>query len=165
MGRYYRSIYGRGGKFALGSQPSTDPGDFFGMEELSQTHITYYVAGKEEEEIKKKVDKLYDELKVPQEERVYYIPTDGSANEVNEANNAFYRMIYKYCYHKVNRNEVKRYDRIDGFDHEQFYCSEKHKTLIEKFKGSSLCASRVRLGVVILSDIKDNGDCELEAEL
>ena len=33
MGRFYRTTEGREGKFALGSQPSTDPGVFFEMEE------------------------------------------------------------------------------------------------------------------------------------
>lgn len=158
MGRYYNTANGRGGKFGFGKQPSTDPGDFFGMQELEPCEITYTADKDNEEDIKAKVDELYDKAEVPKEERIYY--QKGPENEDKLGD-----LLEKYIYRKVNRNEVERYDKIEGFKHEPYYCGEEHKTLIEKFEGASLCASRIRLGVVILSEIKDYNICELTAEL
>ena len=65
MGRYYESETGRSGKFALCRQPSTDPGDFFGMDEQEPNEITYTIEKDNYDMVKKKVDSLYDQLKVP----------------------------------------------------------------------------------------------------
>ena len=74
-------------------------------------------------------------------------------------------MIEKYAYRKVNRNEVKRYNKIDGFEHRTFYCEEKHKTMIDVIQGADLCISRLKLGLTILSDIKDEGYSEITTDL
>ena len=159
MGRYYNTANGRGGKFGFGKQPSTDPGDFFGMQELEPCEITYTADKDNEEDIKAKVDELYNKVGVPKEERIYY--QKGAEDE-----NALGDLLEKYCYRKVNRGEVERYDRIDGFKHDPYYCEGgAHKVLIEKIEGASLIACRIRLGVTVLSDIKDEGICELTAEL
>lgn len=158
MGRFYRTTEGREGKFALGSQPSTDPGVFFEMEEQEPTEIEYHAGQEQEEEIKKKVDELYDKLKVPKDKRSYYYDPKKSLAD-------WYDMMEKYCYTKVNRAEIKRYEKIRGEKLDQYYTEEKHKTLIEKFKGSSLCMARIKLGLTILSDIKDTGECWLTADI
>lgn len=157
MGRYYESETGRSGKFALGKQPSTDPGNFFGMEEMQPNEITYTMEKDNYDMVKNKVDSLYDQLKVPKEERIYYLKKDGE-DELAD-------LLEKYAYKKVNNAEIKRYNKIDGFEHQTYYCEEKNKTIINAFKGAGLCCSRVRLGLVILSDLQDDGYCELRAEL
>ena len=158
MGRYYESETGRSGKFALGKQPSTDPGNFFGMEELEPNEITYVLEKDNYDMVKEKVDSLYDQLKVPKKERIYYIKKEGEKDKISD-------LFDKYAYKKVNNAEVKRYNKIDGFEHQTYYCEEKNKTIIDVFEGAGLCCSRVRLGLVILSDLQDDGYCELRAEL
>lgn len=158
MGRYYNTASGRGGKFGFGKQPSTDPSDFFGMHECEPAEITYTADKDDEEEIKKKVDELYEEIGVPEEERIYYQKGPENQDTLGD-------LLEKYVYRKVNRKEVERYDKIDGFKHDTFYCNEEHKVFIEKIEGASLIACRIRLGVTVLSDIKDEGYCELNAEL
>lgn len=159
MGRYYNTDTGRGGKFGFGKQPSTDPGDFFKMKELEPSEITYTADKDDEEDIKAKVDELYEKLGIPKEERIYY--QKGAEDEEKLGD-----LLEKYCYRKVNRGEVERYDRIDGFKHDPYYCADGvHKVFIEKTEGASLILCRIRLGVTVLSDIKDEGICELTAEL
>lgn len=158
MGRYYSTETGRDGKFGFGSQPSTDPGDFFEMDEQEPSEITYTLDKNSYDMVKEKVDGLYDKLKVPAEERIYYLKKERREDEL-------YDLLEKYAYKKVNRAEVKRYNKRDGFEHATYYNEEKHKTFIDVFEGAGLCCSRVRLGLVILSDLKDDGFCELRAEL
>lgn len=158
MGRYYESETGRSGKFALCRQPSTDPENFFGMEEMQPNEITYTMEKDNYDMVKKKVDSLYDQLKVPNEERIYYMKKDGEEEKLLD-------LFDKYAYKKVNNAEVKRYNKIDGFEHQTYYCEEKNKTIIDVIEDSALCCSRVRLGLVILSDLQDDGYCELRAEL
>ena len=74
-------------------------------------------------------------------------------------------LLEKYAYKKVNNAEIKRYNKIDGFEHQTYYCEEKNKTVIDAFEDARLCCSRVRLGLVILSDLQDDDYCELKAEL
>ena len=158
MGRYYESETGRSGKFALGKQSSTDPGDFFDMEEMEPNEITYTLGKNNYDMVKKKVDSLYDQLKVPKEERIYYMKKEGGEEKILD-------LFDKYAYKKVNNAEIKRYNKIDGFEHQTYYCEVKNKIIIDVFEGAGLCCSRVRLGLVILSDLQDDGYCELRAEL
>ena len=157
MGRYYESETGRSGKFALGKQPSADPGNFFGMEEMQPNEIIYMLEKDNYDMVKKKVDGLYDKLKIPKEERIYYLKKDEE-DKLGD-------LLWKYAYKKVNNAEVKRYNKIDGFEHQTYYCEEKNKTIIDMFEDAGLCCSRVRLGLVILSDLQDDDYCELRAEL
>lgn len=154
MGRYYESETGRSGKFALCIQPSTDPENFFGMEEMQPNEIIYTIEKDNYDMVKKKVDSLYDQLKVPKEERIYYMKKDGEEEKLLD-------LFDKYAYKKVNNAEVKRYNKIDGFEHQTYYCEEKNKTIIDEVEDSALYCSRVRLGLVILSDLQDDGYCEL----
>lgn len=158
MGRYYSTETGRDGKFGFAKQSSTDPGDFFGMKEQEPNQITYYADKDDEEDIKAKVDSLYDELEVPAEERIYY-------KEVGSNNDELADLLQKYGYRKVHRNEVKRFDEIEGYKHGPYYCPEEHYVFIETKQGAGLAMCRIRLGVTILSDLKDEGFCELYAEL
>ena len=157
MGRYYTSETGRSGKFALGKQPSADPGDFFGMEEMQPNEIIYTLEKDNYDMVKEKVDMLYDQLKVPKEERIYYLKKDDE-DKLGD-------LLGKYAYKKVNNAEIKRYNKIDGFEHQTYYCEEKNKTVIDAFEDAGLYCSRVRLGLVILSDLQDDDYCELKAEL
>lgn len=157
MGRYYSTETGRYGKFGFGSQSSTDPGDFFEMDEQEPSEIVYTLDKNNYDMVKEKVDGLYDKLKVPAEERIYYLK--------KEEKDQLGDLLEKYAYKKVNNAEVKRYNRIDGFEHQTYYDKEKNKTLIDVFEGAGLCCSRVRLGLTILSDLQDDGFCELKAEL
>lgn len=159
MGRYFQTETGRDGKFGFGSQPSTDPGDFFEMEEQEPNEITYTLDKNNYDMVKEKVDELYDKLNVPAEERIYYLKKE------REKEDKLGDLLEKYAYKKVNNAEVKRYNKIDGFEHSTYYNEEKHKTFIDVFEGAGLCCSRVKLGLVILSDLQDDGFCELTAEL
>lgn len=157
MGRYYSTACDREGKFGLCVQPSTDPGDFFDMKEQEPSEIVYSLEKDNYDMVKEKVDGLYDKLGVPKEERIYYLKKEGG-NKLGD-------LLEKYAYKKVNNAEVKRYNKIDGFEHATYYNEEKHKTFIDKFEGAELCCGRVRLGLTILSDLQDDGYCELRAEL
>lgn len=157
MGRYYNTECGRSGKFGFGSQPSTDPGDFFDMDEQQPEEITYILDKSNKDMVKEKVDALYDQLKVPKEERIYYLKKDDG-DKLGD-------LLEKYAFKKVNRAEIPRYNKRDGFDHAEYYCDEKHKVFIDVFKDAGLCCSRVRLGLTILSDLQDDDFCELRAEL
>ena len=159
MGRYYQTETGREGKFGFGSQPSTDPGDFFDMDEQEPSEITYTLDERNKDMVKEKVDGLYDQLKVPKEERIYYLKKE------REKEDKLGDLLEKYAYKKVNNAEVKRYNERDGFEHVEYYCDEKHKTIIDVFQNAGLCCSRIRLGLTILSDLQDDGFCELTAEL
>ena len=158
MGRYYESETGRNGKFAPGKQPSADPGNFFGMKEMQPNEITYTLEKDNYDMVKNKVDGLYDQLKVPKEERIYYMKKEGGEEKLLD-------LFDKYAYKKVNNAEIKRYNKLDGFEHQTYYCEEKNKMIIDMFEDAVLCCSRVRLGLVILSDLQDDDYCELRAEL
>lgn len=157
MGRYYSTETGRDGKFGFGSQPSTDPGDFFEMDEQEPSEIVYVLDKNNYDMVKEKVDGLYDKLKVPTEERIYYLKKEREEDKLGD-------LLEKYAYKKVNNAEVPRYNKRDGFEHTTYYNEEKHKTFIDVFEGAGLCCSRVRLGLTILSDLQDDGFCELRAE-
>ena len=118
MGRYYSTETGRDGKFGFGSQPSTAPGDFFEMDEQEPSEITYTIDRSNYNMVKEKVDGLYDKLKVPAEERIYYLKKERREDEL-------YDLLEKYAYKKVNRAEVKRYNKRDGFEHATYYNEKK----------------------------------------
>lgn len=162
MGRYYYSASGRAGKFGVACQSSSDPADFFYMTEQEPSTVTYYIGKDGEKDVKEKLDSVYAKLGVPADERIYYLKGgEGEDSSWNE----HLDVIEKYAYRKVNRNEVKRYNEIDGFEHRTFYCGEKHKTMIDVIQGADLCISRLKLGLTILSDIKDEGYSEITADL
>ena len=127
------------------------------MEEMQPNEIIYTLEKDNYDMVKKKVDRLYDKLKIPKEERIYYL----KKYEEDKLGD----LLGKYAYKKVNNAEIKRYNKIDGFEHQTYYCEEKNKTVIDAFEDAGLYCSRVRLGLVILSDLQDDDHCELRAEL
>ena len=139
MGRYWNTNTGRGGKFGFGCQSSTDPEDYFGMTPMS---VVY--GGADEDEVKKKVDKIYDKANVPKTERVYDL--HKCADEYEE----FYNRYHKYFFEPREGG---------GF------AGENGITEGEVFPEAHLCSARLWLGLVILSDIKEDGYCEIDAEM
>ena len=143
MGRYYNTSTGRGGKFGFGCQSSADPQEYFGMVE---THITYTAGKEDSKNIKKRVDKIYDEAGVPKEERVYQL--DGSQDEYKSFHNDYHKYFFEPC--KAGEGN---------------FAGDNGTTEREKFDNAHLAQARLWLGLTILSDINDDGYCELDAEL
>lgn len=142
MGRYYYTSTGREGKFGFACQSSTDPQEYFGMVE---THITYTADVEDSEAIKNKIDKIYDEAGVPQEEREYQL--DGGQDEYESFHNAYHKYFFEAC--KAGEGNFAGRDGTER----------------EKFDNAHLAQSRLWLGLTILSDINAEGYCELDAEL
>lgn len=143
MGRYYNTNTGRGGKFGFGCQSSTDPQDYFGMSEGST--ITYKAYDDDMDEIKNKLDEIYDKAKVPQEERIYKLE-GGISKEYDN----YHKRYHKYFFEPRENG---------GF------AGDNGTTEGEKFNEAYLWSSRLWLGLIILTDLKEDGYCELEAEL
>lgn len=143
MGRYYDTNTGRGGKFGFGCQSSTDPQDFFDMVE---THITYTAGEEDNDSIKAKLDTIYDKAGVPEKERMYQL--DGSDDEYKE----FHDNYHKYFFEKCQQGEGNFAGENGGYER-------------ERFTDAHLCQARLWLGLIILSDINEEGYCELDAEL
>ena len=143
MGRYYNTATGRSGKFGFGCQSSTDPKEYFGM---AETHVTYTAGEEDIDNIKKQINKIYDDAKVPQKERVYEL--DKSDDEYKDFHNRYHKYFFETC--------------EAGEGH---FAGENGTTEREKFDNAHLAQSRLWLGLTILSDIKEDGYCELDAEL
>jgi hypothetical protein len=141
MGRYWNTNTGRGGKFGFGCQPSEDPQNYF---EMTPTSVVY--GGAYENIVKQKVDEIYDKAGVPKEERVYQL--DGSDNEYDSFHNDYHKYFFETC----EPNEGN-------------FAGDNGTTEKERFDKAHLCQSRLWLGLVILSDINDDGYCSIEAEM
>ena len=146
IGRYYNTDTGRGGKFGFGCQSSTDPKDYFGLEEQEPTSITYYADESDVDNLKAKLDKIYDLANVPQEERIYEL--DGSDDEYQAFHDAYHKYFFETCRAREGN-----------------FAGENDTTEREVFTNAHLAQSRLWLGLTILTDIKDEGYCELDAEL
>lgn len=146
MGRYYNTDTGRGGKFGFACQSSTDPKDYFEMQEQEPTSITYYADESDIDNLKAKLDKVYDLANVPQGERIYEL--DGSNDEYQ----SFHDKYHKYFFEPCKAGEGN-------------FAGENGGTEREVFKNAYLAQSRLWLGLTILTDIKEEGECQLEAEL
>lgn len=142
MGRYYNTNTGRSGKFGFGCQSSTDPQSFFDMVE---THITYTADESDNEQIKAKLDTIYDKAGVPKKDRMYQL--DGSEDEYKEFHNTLHKYFFEPC------------DPSEG------NFAGDNGTERERFADAHLCQARLWLGLIILSDINEEGYCELDAEL
>lgn len=141
MGRYYNTSTGRGGKFGFGCQSSTDPEDYFKMVPVSTTY-----GGADEKVVKKKVDEIYDKANVPKEERIYKLKGGNNDNEYEDV----YQKYHKYFFEP---RENGGYAGANGI------------TEGEAFNEAHLYSARLWLGLVILTDIKEDGYCEIDAEL
>lgn len=143
MGRYYNTNSGRGGKFGFGCQSSSDPRDFFGMIEQEPNTITYWAEDEDYDGIKEKLDEVYNQAKVPQEERIYEL--FGGENEYQEFHDKFHKYFFEPC--------------------ENGNFAGENGTEKERFANAHLGQSRLWLGLVILTDPSEDGYCELDAEL
>lgn len=152
MGRYYRTDGGREGKFMLGVQSSDDP-EYMGMSE-DTSYIDYYASDDDAPKIKKRLDEQYDILNVPKDKRIYYAKTskDYDDFEREELENKVWIKV------KDGSEEEKQFK-----DKTKWYCEDKGYTMYER-DNMALVLARIRLGVNILSDIKDEGYCSLRAE-
>lgn len=154
MGRYY----GAGDhymKFWFAVQPSDDPETVYGMKEDKDAYeedeeccgyIEY--ATDNGEYVRKQLDKQYDILNVKKEDRLYAAKTD------KEIFDYFNKVIDKIIYTDKKTNE----------EDWSYYMGEGKPTMYAVSDEYMLAASRVELGIVILSEIKDNGKCWLSAE-
>lgn len=158
MGRYYNTALGRSGKFGFGCQPSDDPGEFFGMYPIScQYEIYDDESGKGNEKVWRIVDSLYDKAGVPKNERIYSFQEklDGDSDSEWEL---FRELYHKYFFRKATEAERKSGKNL-------FAGETNESPEIEAFKDAYLVQSRLWLGLIILSDIKDEGCCSLDAEM
>ena len=153
MGRYYNTSSGREGKFMFGVQPSDDP-EFFGM---CAGSVQYYADESNEPEIKKKLDELYDELEVPKDKRIYYFK---EYEDLDKFENEY---LYPKCFVSVKNDDEKEKEKHKG---EGAWASYKGDEYTDYQIGNrALTLARIRLGLTVLSDIKDDGFCDLDAEL
>lgn len=152
MGRYYSTDSGRSGKFMFGVQSSDDPA-YMGMAE-DDTKIYFYSGEEDEPNIRASLDEQYDILKIPKDKRIYYIKDwdeyDKYEKEVLEDK------VWIKC--KEGSKEEKEHKG------EARWASDKPGEVMFEKAGTALVVARIRLGLVILSDIKDEGYCSLEAE-
>lgn len=146
MGRYYNTNTGRGGKFGFGCQNSTDPREYFDMVE---THITYTAGEESQDFIRGQLDKVYEQAKVPKGERVYTLNELEKAEDEYES---FHNAYHKYFFEKCKPGEGN-------------FAGDDGTTEREVFDNAHLAQSRLWLGLIILSDINEEGYCELDAEL
>ena len=142
IGRYYNTNTGRGGKFGFGCQSSTDPQDFFDMAEI---HITYTAGEEDNDSIKAKLDTIYDKAGVPEKERMYQL--DGSEDEYKSFHDSFHKYFFE-----PDKTGKGGFAGDNGVEK-------------KRFTDAHLCQARLWLGLIILSDINEEGYCELDAEL
>lgn len=145
MGRYYNTQTGRSGKFGFGCQSSTDPKDYFDM---AETHITYTVGEESVEQIKQKLNEIYDKAGVPDNERSYRLAHTAKYAEYEWFDNKYHDYFFEAC------------EKGEGN-----FAGENGTTEREKFANAHLAQSRLWLGLTILTDINEDGYCELDAEL
>lgn len=141
MGRYYNTATGREGKFGFGCQSSEDPEQFFDM---TPTGITY--GGADEEVVKKKVDEIYDMANVPKKERIYKLKGGNNDDEYEDV----YQKYHKYFFEPRENG---------GF------AGAKGITEGEVFDEAHLYSARLWLGLIILTDLAEDGYCSIDAEL
>lgn len=152
MGRYFHTSNGREGKFMFGVQPSTDPEEM-GMSE-DPTYIQYYASEDDEPKIRKRLDEQYDKLGIPKDKRIYYMKNWEEYDKYEK------ETLEDKVWIKV-KSGSKEEEQHKG---ETKWASDKPDEVMFEREGMALILARIRLGLVILSDIKDEGYCSLEAE-
>lgn len=156
MGRYYDTDGGRQGKFMFGVQPSDDPG-YMGMHEQEPTTVEYYADEDDVEKITKKLDEQYDIIGIPKNERLYYCKDWQEMDKYERE--VLHDKIFITVY-------AKDETAIKAHGGETRWASGKGNDYVDfEIKGMPIVLARIRLGLDILSDIKDNGFCALNAEL
>lgn len=152
MGRYYYTDGGREGKFMFGVQPSDDP-EYMGMGE-DPSYIEYYASEDDAPKIKQRLDEQYDILGIPKDKRMYY------AKDAEEYNKYENKELEDKVWIKV-KDDSEEAKQFEGKT--KWWCEDKGYTMYER-DNMALVLARIRLGVNILSDIKDAGCCSLRAE-
>lgn len=155
MGRYYNTDSGRSGKFMFGVQSSGDP-EVMGMREQAPTSVFYYADKEDVEEIRGSLDEQYDLLGVPTDERIYYAKDMAEYDKYENEHLADRVWI---TVREDNEAEMAKHKN------EARWYSEKEGCVAFEIPGHALPLARIRLAINILSDIKDEGYCSLEAEL
>ena len=159
MGRHYNTETGRTGKFMFAVQSSDDP-SYMGMQEQEPTSIDFYADKESEAEIRDNLDEQYDLLDIPQDKRMYYMKKDWSDYDKFEREVLSPKVFVSV--REDDKEEMAKYkDKVRWADDRDGYV----KFEIGKERVKTLVLARIRLGIVILSDIKDNGECWLNAEL
>lgn len=153
MGRYYNTASGREGKFMFGVQSSDDP-EYMGMYE-EPTYIQYYASKDEEPKIRAKLDEQYDLLGVPKDKRLY---TYKDYKEYDEYER---KELSERVWIDVREDDK---EELAKHKNEVRWASNKKGYVSFERKNLALVLARIRLGATILSDIKDDGYCSLEAE-
>lgn len=158
MGRYYQNQFGEEGKFWFGVQPSDDPETIFGGMDVTsksgndgfdECYADYDIY--DEEFVKKALDEQYDILEVPKAERKYYLPDAERTDYV-------WGTLFDYIF---------TYEKPENFNGIPYgsYTDGVEKTYYPKDERKTLAASRVALGLFILSTIERDGSCQLTADL
>lgn len=138
----------------FGIQPSFDP-EYMGMTEDEPENILYYADEEDEPLIRAKVDEQYDLLKIPKRKRRYYFENEKDYGEYETS------VLGKKVWLKV-RAKNKR--RLKKHKDEIHWAGDNNDEVLFQKRNRAIALARIRLGVVILSDIKDTGECSLEAE-
>lgn len=152
MGRYYKTDTGREGKFMFGIQPSSDP-ETMGMSE-DPSYIQYYADDSDEPMVRERLDRQYDLLEIPKDKRIYYMKDWGEYDKYEKE--VLNDKVWIKC--KVGSEEDKKHNG------EMRWAGDNDNEVWYQRNGRALILARIRLGLVILSDIKDEGYCSLEAE-
>lgn len=137
----------------FGVQPSDDP-QYMGMRE-NPAYIQYYASDEDEPEVRKRLDEQYDILGVDKDKRVYYMKDWDEFNKFEK------KVLDDKIWIKVNRNDKETLDKYKG---QTTWAGDSDDEVMFERKNRALVLARIRLGVVILSDIKDQGYCQMEAE-
>lgn len=136
----------------FGVQYSTDPEEM-GMSE-DPTYIQYYASDEDEPRVRERLDRQYDLLGIPNDKRMYYMKDWGEYDKYEK--DVLEDKVWIKC--KVGGEEDKKHGG------ETRWAGDSDDEVMYERKGMALILARIRLGLVILSDIKDEGYCSLEAE-
>ena len=158
MGRYYSNQFGEEGKFWFAVQPSDDPETVFGATDVTdksdeegfdEGYADYDIS--DGEFVKKKLDEQYDIIGVPKDERRYNVSIDKRGSYVWDD-----LFDYIFTYDKEKGVKDMPYGDFKNGEHITYYPLSREK---------ELAASRISLGLFILSTIKRDGTCQITAEL
>lgn len=142
-------------------QPSDDPKTIYGMSEVEpdadwdedsgygENYIDYDSSN--DEYVKKQLDKQYDILGVPKEERKY---------ECDDGNAYVWDDLAKYFLTEQEPQEDATGYMVCGY-----HMGDDKPTMYPISSEKELAASRIVLGLFIYNSIKNNGSCFMTADL
>lgn len=144
MGRYWNTER-FDGKFGVGCQGSDDP-EIFGMYEEQCIH--YEATEDAIPQCEETLRKQYDLLKIPAAERYWQVEDE---DELEKIFDKYHDYAWELC--DEGQGHWGYIDEDGEMVHEK-----------ERFDGSALALYRIFLGLAILSELKVNSFCSLEAE-